>query len=62
MTEEQRETYLRALIAEREGYKARGEDGNLAHIDAEIARVKGEATPPAKRAQTRVRKGQTRIA
>lgn len=60
MTEEQKAEYLAALVRERDGYARMGRPENVAEVEAEIARVRGEAKPPAKRAQTRVRKGQTR--
>lgn len=52
-TTEQDAAYLAALVEERKGYEAHGDDDRLAQVDAELTRVRDDAKAPAKRAQTR---------
>ncbi len=52
--------YIAGLLKERAGYTQRGEYGRAAEVEAELARIHRGATHPSKRAQTRLRRGQTR--
>lgn len=53
MTNEQREAYIKGLLVEKANYERTGDTDNVAHVAAELKRVGHEATPPARRAQTR---------
>ena len=52
-TDEQTAAYIAALLEERRGYEAAGDDGAVAGVDAELARVGHKAKTPAKRAERR---------
>jgi hypothetical protein len=54
-TTEQREAYIKGLVVEREGYVRTGTPEQVACVDAELARVRGEAKAPAGRAERRSR-------
>jgi hypothetical protein len=56
MTNEQRESYIKALLVERETYEKRDLEDRVAEVDAELARVGAEGKSPAKRATRRVTK------
>lgn len=60
MTEEQKAEYIAALIREAEGYRRSDDKAALEGVEAELRRIRGEAKPPQKRAQTRVARGSTR--
>lgn len=54
MTEQERAGKIRALIEERRGYEARGEQSRVDLVDKSLRDLGAEGTPPAKRAATRV--------
>lgn len=56
MTDEQRARYVQALIREREMAEARGDQANVAEVNAELHRIGAQAAPPVKRAARRPRK------
>lgn len=62
MTNEQRQTYITALLDERRAAEVNGKDDRVAAINAELAAVGHEGTTPAKRATKRptTRKAATR--
>jgi len=51
MTNEQTAAYIKALLAEREGYVRYGLPDRVALVDAELAKVGYKAKAPSKRAQ-----------
>jgi hypothetical protein len=53
MTNEQRQTYITALLDERRAAEVNGKTDRVAAINAELARVGHEGTTPAKRATKR---------
>lgn len=53
MTENERETTIRALLEERRGYQQRGLDDRVAQIDELLRKLGAAGTTPAKRAATR---------
>lgn len=50
---EQTAQYVAALLDERRGYEARGDEAGVAGVDAELERVGRKAKTPAKRAERR---------
>jgi hypothetical protein len=50
---QQKAAQIAALLRERQGYEARGENQRAAAVTAELRRLGAEAAPPAKRAQRR---------
>lgn len=48
---EQRETYIKALLSEREGYVRYGNEAGVADIDAELEKVGHRAKTPAQRSE-----------
>lgn len=54
-SDEQRKDTIAALLREREGAEKRADKDHMAQIDAELRRVRNEAKPKSKRAQTRVK-------
>jgi hypothetical protein len=53
MTNEQRQTYITALLEERRAAEVNGKPERVAAISAELARVGHDGTTPAKRATKR---------
>ena len=53
MTDEQTQRYMRALVAERDGYRAKGNDRMVGVVQAQIDRLAAQASVPAKRAAKR---------
>lgn len=48
-----RQSYVDALIRERDGYKASGNKADEAEVTKELQRIGAEAAPKAKKAETR---------
>lgn len=53
MTNEQRQTEIRALLTERRGYEAAGKKDRIAQVDAELRRLGAEGAPMIERAEKR---------
>jgi len=53
MTEEERKSYIAALLEERRGYEMNGDADAVAGVDTELKRVGHKAKAPAKRATKR---------
>jgi len=56
MTAEKRKELIAALIEERRGYVLYGNKDDVAGVDAELARLGLEGSPPARRSAKRVTK------
>lgn len=56
MTDEQKAQYIGALLEERSMAAARGDEGRVNDVDAELHRLGAAAQTPAKRAARRPRK------
>ena len=54
MTDQQREAQIRALVEERRGYVARGEQSRVDLVDKALRDLGAEGAAPVKRASTRV--------
>lgn len=52
-SDEERAATIAALIREKAGYEARGDQDGISQVDAELDRLSANAKPPAKRASTR---------
>ena len=48
-----RQSYIDALIRERDGYRASGNKADEAEVTKELQRIGAEAAPKAKKAETR---------
>ena len=53
MTDQQRQSYITALLEERAYHEKRGEQDRISEIDAELAKQGVKAKAPAKRAEKR---------
>lgn len=58
----QQAKYIKALIRERDGYLGSGLSQRAAEVDAELQKYAEKASPPARRATSRVTKGPERRA
>lgn len=61
MTNEQKQSYIAALLREREGYVRYGRDDDLKAVDAELERVGHKAQTPAKRSLKAQPKARTEL-
>jgi len=52
-SDEERAAHIKALLHERAGYEARGDQDGISQVNAELDRLSANAKPPAKRAATR---------
>jgi hypothetical protein len=60
MSDEQRKSYIAALIEERDGYLASGKADRAAEVDAELSRMGEGGSAPAARAEKRPRTRKTK--